>query len=436
MLVVSLVLVVVVLPLAGVVLAYNFRSAVISAFDERLEALSNVVLASANYDPIADTLTLNRELGDPRFDRVFSGWYWQITDGQNRLLTSRSLWDQQLEINNQPGLTYRAVSGPNGRPARLSERDVRLPGLPVTLHVSVAGEIDEIEAEVAEFQRLLWLSLLVLGSLLLLAVWLQLRWGLEPLRRVQKSLEAVQRGQENKLDTDLPSELRPLAGTINAVLEQDQRFIERGRAAAGNLAHALKTPVSVISTLSEQLPSDQARALRREVKRLDLAVRHHLARASAAGTVAVGRSHDVMVVLDPVLTGIARLAGRRALRFTAPAGRVVTTRVDPQDLQEIVGNVLENAIKWARSEVIMTVDADNDGLLLRIQDDGPGMSDAQIHTALDRGVKLDETTPGSGLGLSIVSDLAKLYGGHVSLTRWQDGGLTVEIRLPEWRASQ
>ncbi len=430
MLVAALILVLLILPAAGALLTWNFREAAYSAFDERLDSLLNVVLAGVTYDVRQDALVSNRQLGDSRFDRVFSGWYWQVTDDGARVLTSRSLWDQRLTPSHGPGLHARTVPGPRGEKLRLLERDVRRPNLNETLHVMVAADLDEVEVQIGRFQALLWSSLATLGGLLLLLIFLQIRWGLAPLRRVEKSLKAVEQGQRQFVETDLPEELSRLAVAINTVLERDQRLIERGRTAAGNLAHALKTPVSVLAGQAERLPEEQQVAMKAELRRLDDAVRHHLARASAAGPVTLGAEQPVAEMLKPVVEGIARLAERRGLTFRHTMPRQVRCRIEAQDLQEMVGNLLENAVNWARTEITLELSAEPGGLVLEVGDDGPGMPETGRGTALTRGGRLDESVPGSGLGLAIVTELVSLYGGQVTLGDSPSGGLAARVHLP------
>ncbi|WP_417513092.1 sensor histidine kinase [Marinobacter sp.] len=430
MLVSALVLVVLILPAAGALLSWNFREAVNTAFNERLESLLNVVIAGVSYDVRQNALVTNRQLGDSRFDRVFSGWYWQVRDENDRVLTSRSLWDQRFAVSHEPGIAYRTVTGPRDKQLRLLERDIRLPNLNDILHVQVAANLDEVEAQIARFQTLLWLSLATLGGLLIVLIGLQIRWGLAPLRRIERSLKAVEQGRQPSIETDLPRELARLADAINTVLERDQRLMERGRTAAGNLAHALKTPVAVLGTLAERLPEQQKMAMRAELKRLDEAVRHHLTRASAAGPVALGAEQDIGRVLEPVIEGVRRLAGRRGLAFQSSLPQGLKVRIDAQDLQELVGNLVENAINWAGSAISLTGTVDGGWLVFSVADDGPGMSPEMRQQALSRGGRLDETKSGSGLGLAIVMELAALHGGELRLENSPEGGLQAEVVLP------
>ncbi|MGM8849682.1 sensor histidine kinase [Salinicola halophyticus] len=444
LLVASLVLVIVLLPLAGAGLSYNFRQSATASFDSRLESLLNALLAGMQVDNIGQRLQLNRSLGDARFDRVYSGWYWQVTDGDDLTLTSRSLWDQRLPVpQDDDGIHVYEVEGPRDDDLRMIERDLRLPGHRETVHVALAGSTVELNHEVGRFERRLILSLATFGVLLLAGLALQMRWGLAPLRRMSANLRAVEEGEIERLDTQLPVELKELALAMNGVLERDRRLIERGRAAAGNLAHALKTPVSVLKTLSERFPETQRRPINTELTRIDDAVRHHLARASAAGGVAFSGRVSIHDAIAPVVQGLAKLASRRGIRFDADIDSGATARIDPQDLQELTGNLLENALRWAEGRVLFKVSRVSQGVRLRIEDDGPGMTEAQSEAALARGVRLDVRDAGfsagsgsgsgpggSGLGLAIVEDLMMLYGGTLRLERAAIGGLAADVWLP------
>lgn len=430
LLIASLLLVMVALPLAGTGLAYNFRDAVTTAFDDRLESLLNVLLAGAQLDPQSNELRMTRSLGDPRFERVYSGWYWQVA-GEGQALTSRSLWDQRLPTDDIQGLAVSEVDGPRGNRLRVMERDIRLPGHAGTLHVSVAASREELDREVARFEWLLGLSLLALGALLLVGLAVQIRWGLAPLRRMHANLRAVESGDAESLETRfLPDELARLAGAMNGVLERDRRLIERGRHAAGNLAHALKTPVSVLTTLAERFPDETRDRVQGELGRIDDAVRHHLARASATGGGVLAGKIDVGKTLAPVLDGLTRMGERRGVRLDAELAADLSVRMDAQDLQELVGNLLENALRWASSQVSLRFYPQGAGVALVIEDDGPGMSEAQREAALARGARLDERRSGSGLGLAIVEDLMTLYGGRLQLAESTLGGLAARAWLP------
>lgn len=418
------------LPIAGALLSHHYHTSATQAFDERLAATLNVIMAGVTYDTIEQQLVHDRALGDPRFDNVYSGWYWQITDGAQNTLASRSLWDQRLPVIDNDTLSARSIPGPRGQSLRVVERDIYLAPLEAPLHISVAARDDMLARDIGEFQRLLWGGLVGLGVLLLGVLALQVRWGLAPLRRMHANLHDVEQGRAEQLDTRLPDELATLAASMNAVLARDQRLIERGRHTAGNLAHALKTPLSVMRLQLRQLPEANRAAWEVELARVDSAVRHHLARASAAGEGVRFAPIDVHATLAPLLNGLARLAQRRGITLRQTWPRGVKVHMDEQDIQELVGNLMDNALRWAHSDVQLQVAIDEQQLTLIVSDDGPGMSEAECQQAVQRGKRLDEQRSGSGLGLAIVTDLTALYSGHMQLSRAKAGGLEAMVTLP------
>ncbi|MFG6665675.1 sensor histidine kinase [Halomonas sp. HNIBRBA4712] len=418
------------LPLAGWLLSHHYQRTAVEAFDERLEATLNVVIAGVTFDPVRQTLGYQSALGDARFDQVFSGWYWQITDQGEHRLASRSLWDQRLPVTDSRTLSARSLEGPRGQPLRVVERDIYLAPLSSPLHVSVAADESSLQADILGFQQLLWLGIVALSALLLGVLALQVRFGLAPLRRMNAHLRAVEQGAASRMDTRLPEELATLAGSMNAVLARDERLIERGRHAAGNLAHALKTPLSVMRLQLKHVEPDQRERLDTELARIDAAVRHHLARASAAGSGPALASMSLEKALDGLIEGLTRLAARRQISLTPRWQTRPRVRLDQQDAQEIVGNLLDNALRWAQSRVTLSIAIQGATLTLSVADDGPGMSESECTAALERGKRLDEQRSESGLGLAIVADLVALYGGTLTLSRAEIGGLDVTLTLP------
>lgn len=418
------------LPIAGTLLSHHYRASATQAFDERLAATLNVIMAGVTYDRLAQQLVHDQPLGDPRFENVYSGWYWQITDGAQHTLASRSLWDQRLPVVENENLSARSISGPRDQSLRMVERDIYLAPLAAPLHISVAARDDVLTDDIDEFQYLLWGGLTGLGALLIGVLALQVRWGLAPLRRMHANLRDVEQGRSEQLDTRLPEELATLAAAMNAVLARDQRLIERGRHTAGNLAHALKTPLSVMRLQLRQLPEANRGAWEVELARIDSAVRHHLARASAAGEGVRFAPIALHATLAPLLNGLSRLAQRRGIVLRQTWGQSISVHMDEQDIQELIGNLMDNALRWAQSEVALDVQVDEQQLRLSVRDNGPGMSEAECQQAVQRGKRLDERRSGSGLGLAIVTDLVALYNGQMHLTRASTGGLEVVVELP------
>jgi len=269
------------------------------------------------------------------------------------------------------GLTRHDAIGPNGDRLRVIQRQVTLPGMDQSIHVMVAAPLHSIQAEMDQFNQLLWVSLVVLALILLAGLAVQLRWGLAPLRRIQSDLTRVENGDSDRLETDLPAELTGLANAMNRVLERDQSLIERSRQTADNLAHALKTPIAVIGTLAGRLSDDQRVTLQSEIQRMDAAIRHHLSPRLRCWAPALGASSNLAETLQPLIQGFERLAQRRQLECDFIIPETIRVRTDPQDLQEMVGNLVDNAAKWARQRFRLVVEQSAGGILIRVMDDGP-----------------------------------------------------------------
>jgi len=260
-----------------------------------------------------------------------------------------------------------------------------------SIHVMVAAPLHSIQAEMDQFNQLLWVSLVVLALILLAGLAVQLRWGLAPLRRIQSDLTRVENGDSDRLETDLPAELTGLANAMNRVLERDQSLIERSRQTADNLAHALKTPIAVIGTLAGRLSDDQRVTLQSEIQRMDAAIRHHLSRASAAGPQHWAHPATSLRHSSPSSRVLSGFAQRRQLECDFIIPETIRVRTDPQDLQEMVGNLVDNAAKWARQRFRLVVEQSAGGILIRVMDDGPGMSADARAAVMGRG--LNSTNP-------------------------------------------
>jgi signal transduction histidine kinase len=321
------------------------------------------------------------------------------------------------------------------------ERSVRIDetpdGKPRTFRLIAAADESQMAEPVARFSGALWLALGVLGGGLLLAALVQVFIGLAPLRKLRAALGKVRSGETQRLAGDFPAEIMPLIDEFNSVLAENAEVVARARTQAGNLAHALKTPLSVLANAADhagqgdaekefaRLVSEQVVSARRQVD-------YHLARAQAAAT---SRLPGVKTPLLPVIEGLLRamrsIHAERQLELTlreVPA--VLSFRGEAQDLQEMLGNLLDNACKWATRRVELTASGADGQLRITIDDDGSGLADAQRDAVLRRGVRADQQVPGSGLGLSIVDDLARLYGGQIELTDSPLGGLRAVLTLP------
>lgn len=431
---IALVTVLVLLPLLGWYISEAFRSSVESSFDRHLRTYGNAIAGLVHLDP-QGAIEFSRLPAELRFEQVFSGWYWEVLRDGRVTRSSRSLWDEALRL--PPAAQWRhdsivEIRGPRGEPLRARLLSLQLPQMPARLWLVVAGPTAEIEAEVRSFNRVLLASLGSLGLILVLAFSLQLRWGLAPLRGIVRELRRVRTGRSARFEMPLPRDLRAVADALNEVLEHQEQLIARGRSVAGNLAHALKTPLASMRVRLSG-PTADAAELRLDLDRLQQIVDHHLTRASAAGSAALhGRfaRTPLLAAVTPVFDAIRTMYRGRSLHLQVQIDETQQVMVDPHDLQELVGNIVENAAKYAKRWISVTAEPLARGLLLSVDDDGPGIPEQERRLATERGARLDERRPGSGLGLAIVADLAAMYRIDVQLAQSALGGLRVELRFP------
>ena len=426
----------------GIILSVLFRETVERNFDARLSMLLDTLIGAATVEEDG-IVSLYRSMMDPRFDRPYSGWYWQISSDGAAPFRSRSLWDQELETRDKPGTASTDAAprifesaGPDDQVLRVIERDIRLPGSDTAYHFAIAGDVSELKSQIGEFNNALVWWLCALGAVLLLTMALQVHFGLRPLRRIRAALSDIRSGRARRLKGRFPREIEPLARELNALLDHNEAVVERARRHVGNLAHALKTPLSVMGNEARNNrdgpAGDLARLVEEQATIMGRHVDHHLIRARAA---ARGRVIGVRTPVKPVIDSLVRVMGRlyadRNLEY-----EVAVNEADPafrgerQDLDDMLGNLLDNAGKWAHAHVRISVGGDKDSIIIRVEDDGPGIAEDVREKVFHRGTRLDESMPGSGLGLAIVRDLAELCGGEASLAASPMGGLRAELRLP------
>lgn len=416
--------------LGGWALSYAFRSAAEDAFDARLSSLLAVLIGLVDIRSDG-TLTLARPIGDPQFEQVYSGWYWFVEDEKGQRLRSRSLWDLALETPSVPVAatpTLISARDPLGRELRIAAQRVILPGASRPVTFVVSGDASVIAAEKQRFDVVLRIALGALGLGLLLAVLLQIRFGLRPLERLTRNVEAVRTGHAERLPPLETLELDSVVAELNSLIEHNRRIVERARASASDLAHALKTPLAVMRSLEDE-DSDAARERAHQLAAMERIVTRHLARASAAGP-GVRSSVSISGIVDEISQGLARVYMERKLEIRNEIAENTTYPADREDLEEMLGNLIENACKWASRTVRIASSASAETLTILVEDDGPGLSNEHARQAVDRGTRFDEKTPGTGLGLAIVTDLATLYDGELELSSSDLGGLKAELRLP------
>jgi signal transduction histidine kinase len=420
-----------------------FRRHVEQQFDAslktHLDQLTAQITLNADGEPsLAATLT------DPRLNKPYSGLYWQIdrvasagVPAAPGVMRSRSLWDAVLGVPSDQlsdGAVHRhRIVGPDGVGLGILERIVFLAGSPDrSFRLIVAANEQLMQEPVERFSGMLRLALAILGVGLISAAVVQVFVGLAPLRRLRQSLEAVREGTAQQLHGDFPTEVRPLIEAFNTVLVQNAEVVVRARTQAGNLAHALKTPLSVLANAAAAENGNFAALVSEQVEAARKQVDYQLRRARAAAAVRVpGTKTPVAPVIDGLAKVMHKIYAERQLELKiCPVADHVAFHGEEQDLQEMLGNLLDNACKWANHVIEVDAILNQGNVAITVDDDGKGIPPAQRDAVLGRGVRADEQTAGSGLGLAIVDDLARMYGGKAEIGDSPLGGLRVKLTLP------
>jgi signal transduction histidine kinase len=428
---------------AGVLLAGIFRQSVERNFDGRLNAYLQALIAGADWSDAGEIRDVG-SVGEPRFETLFSGWYWQITEpgvAGPGLYASRSLSLERLDVPSARGEAPDALGflesygkGPRNENLRILERRITFSGSDRVYFFAVAGDSAEIDQEVAAFRKNVFWALGVLTVALAAITLFQVRYGLRPLQAISRQLNAIRSGKAKRLSGDFPSEIDSLANELNALIDSNAAIVERARTHVGNLAHGLKTPLSVISNETDKSNSPLARKVAEQLSIIRDQITRHLDRARmAARANVIGVTTPVQPVLQALVRTMEKIHHERALAISLNCPADVIFAGEQQDLEEIAGNLLDNACKWAAARIAVAVEPARGGeklLRLVIEDDGPGLTAPQRSEVLERGARADENTPGSGLGLSIVSEIVSLYEGNLRLSASSSGGLKVEVDLP------
>jgi signal transduction histidine kinase len=379
-------------------------------------------------------------ISEPQFGRPYSGLYWQVNGLAGALLRSASLQDFTLFLpvdRLAPGEEHRhRLVGPERQSLLAVERSVVLPDYPEPVRVVVADDARALDASVKGFSLRLALSFVALGAALIIAGALQVWAGLRPLQRLREHLRRVREGEERRLEGAYPQEVQPLIDDLNTLLDRQAEVVERARVMTGNLAHGLKTPLAVIANEASRLylegGSGPAALIQAQVARMQRQIDYHTARARAAAARSVpGVRCFVAPSTRSLLRVVERLHPERRLGLEAALADDLVFLGERQDFEEMLGNLLDNAAKWAAARILVNGHRLQTGWIeVVVQDDGPGLPADQVDQAFRRGERLDEAVPGSGLGLAIVRDLAEMYGGGVNLGESSLGGLSARLRLP------
>jgi signal transduction histidine kinase len=424
---------------AGAVFIYQFSSAVERNFDARLETLLLTLITATNSDGTVNEGIVEGRSGGS-FSRPLSGWYWLVRDPETGRTIDRSrslLFDvlpvADLPTEQNPSRSFNFTAS-GGRQLRALEQLVTLaPGQSYAL--LMAGDTAPMVRDISAFRNSVIISLGAFAVLLALGIALLMRWGLRPLRRVREDLSKIRAGEIPSLTGDYPSEIAPLVDELNALMDSNREIVERARTHVGNLAHALKTPLAVLQNEAQREGGPPAAKVAEQVELMRNQVEHHLNRARMAAQANVlGAVTPVAPVIDSLARVMAKLQDGRRLDIETEVGGALRFRGEQHDLEEMTGNLFDNACKWAASKVRVSAGLQSAGgrpfMLITFDDDGPGLPAEERSAALSRGKRLDETKPGSGLGLSIVDELARIYGGNLELNESALGGLSAQLTLP------
>jgi signal transduction histidine kinase len=433
------------LAIGGLALDRIVTGTITRQFDAQLAGALPAMIAAAELDPYGE-VRFNRPPVEPRFNEPYSGLYWQVAAGGQLPFRSRSLWDRELPTDFAVSCVDPCASRTaafRNEPLRIIERDGIIPGSPIVWRFQVAHSTETLDRQVAEVRATLWWSLGALGAGLFALAVLQATVGLMPLRRVSAAMAAIRAGRMTRAPVDnVPPEIAPLVTELNALLEHNEQSAESARMHAGNLAHALKTPMSVLMNEAAAGSPDLAQAVVRELSTMRRQIDHHLARARAMGrrSEATARA-DVWPALERLVSAIERIYVEQGIVIDLAGDRGAVFRGERQDLEEMAGNLVDNAAKYGGGRVFITVArgeaADRGFVTIMVEDDGQGIPLKLREGLFERGARLDTGMPGTGLGLAIVRDVAGIYGGSVRLSESEDlGGLMVTLRLPAPEASR
>lgn len=423
----------------GVATGFALRRFIQGQVDGRLDGQIMTVMDALRLGP-GDRLVLERSVDGPPFERPLSGWYWQVL-APGSALHSGSLPDAGPPLaTDEPRApppppapphpeTVDGV-GPGNEPLRVRVEHVQVG--PVAATVAAAAPLEAMAGPLHEALTPVLATLALLAAGLIGSVLLQVRVGLRPLRALQRDLVLVRTGRADRITGPQPTEIRPLVTELNSLLDQNAANLERARRHVANLGHGLKTPLATLALALEQPGLDPQGQLRPLVRTMDRRIRHHLSRARSAALGGAARSRTLLAPAIADHTAVfAKLYADKGLRFETPDDPDLAVACDAQDVDEMLGNLLDNGCKWAATRVRVTAVRDSDTVMVSVADDGPGLSGSQATDVLRPGKRIDESMPGYGFGLPITRELAELYGGSLAIATSDLGGVRIDLRLPQ-----
>lgn len=421
----------------GLLLSNVFRESTQKAFEDKLNFFMETLIGASRVDSTS-SITVVSELGDPRFFRPYSGWYWQINEKSKTLVRSRSMWDQVFTLDKRliggrakfidEALRQTTQNNPGVSSQNLVviQREISFPGMSTPITFMVSGNTNEFEKNISRYNNILVSSLVLLGLGLFVSVFLQVKYGLLPLEKIKNSLFKIRNGDATKLEDIYPTEVSPLAKEINTLLDHNEKIISRAKMNVGNLAHALKTPVAVIKNHITAKKNDDV--IDSQMIVIENYINKYLQKARASATSKLKKTKiDITEVIKKMRQIFKKINPELKIIFKSNNEKFLIAGSE-DDIDEIIGNVMENACKWTKTQVIIEIfKISKDQIKLCISDDGPGLPEKKMKEVFDRGFRLDEQTQGTGLGLNIVKDAVKNLAGSVWLEKSKFGGLKVNI---------
>lgn len=431
----------------GIFLSVIFSLSTEKQFDHRLQTtLSELVGVTRIMD---DKVTLDLRHSSPSFSNLFSGWYWEVVDVKGDIslfksesLHNSSLWQQlagehKQQMSRNQGEAFRSyLKGPVQDDIRIYAQYINFPERKAPLLYIISGNSELLATEARSFYWMIaaGLSLIVLG--LTLGTFFQLRFVLKPLENLKNYLAEIRIGDGKSIEGNLPQEIMPVANEINNLIDANRQVIERARTHVGNLAHALKTPISILLNASDNKTDDDSKLVFEQVKLMNVQITHHLNRARMIASVdTVATKIYVYPVANSIINALKKINFDKNVNVKFIANEQLCFYGEKQDLEELIGNLIDNAFKWCDTNVSVDIKAEEKDnqtpqLHILIEDDGPFMPAKELKKVLQRGHRIDENMHGTGLGLSIVKELALLYNGEFTLCQSELGGLKAELWLP------
>lgn len=403
------------------------RSYLVNQENRQLSLYLDELSAQVNVDS-HQRLSMESPLSNPLFQTPYSGLYWTISSG-DQTLRSRSLWDTQLKTTDTG-----QILGPDDQYLMVNERTIFLPDHAKALKMTVAVNESTMTTTLRQLTDSLWIILGIMAIGILLLIWIQVSWSLLPLKRLQRNLKKVREGESDNLNGKYPTEIMPVIDDLNALLFHYQELLLRARNHAGNLSHALKTPISILHNEVNKLPEDEQMAFKPALTKLQQHIDYHLGRARMAGSTHIlSAKTPLSSRIDAIGMAMEKVYAHRDVMLVNELDSDLFVAVEKRDLDEILGNFIENGYKWAQSLIRVHQLPNEDKIAIVLEDDGPGIPEDQFDRVLQRGVRLDESTPGTGLGMNIASELTHSYHGELTLAKSKMGGLKITLVLPKAR---